>query len=110
MIRPRDLKIDNDNGVMTISWTDGSATRHLISELRKKCPCATCRAEREQLSKQKGPIIRIIKTEGPTVQQAQIIDYAPMGRYALAFTFNDGHNTGIYTYDFLREMSTAASG
>lgn len=105
MLRPRDLSIDNDAGVMTIIWGDGTQTLHSIAQLRKDCPCATCRSEREKLSKQKGPVIRIIKTDGPAVSQARIIDYSSVGRYAFTFTFNDGHGTGIYTYDFLRSLA-----
>ena len=53
----------------------------------------------------KAPLLRIIKDAGPTPTRAQIDKLTPVGRYALTFVWNDGHNTGIYSYDFLREHS-----
>ncbi len=32
------------------------------------------------------------------------VDVGPVGNYALSFTWNDGHSTGIYTFDFLRRI------
>lgn len=47
-------------------------------------------------------MLRVISSDTPTVAEAQVLEFSPVGRYALSFLFNDGHSTGIYTYDLLR--------
>jgi DUF971 family protein len=102
MQRPRDLRIDEpDPGFLTISWMDGLRTSHSMAQLRKDCPCATCNREREKISKP-GTMLRVIQSGAPVVQEARVLEFSPVGRYALSFVFNDGHGTGIYTFDFLR--------
>ncbi len=101
MSRPRAVKLDEEKGTLAIDWMDGTTTRHSMSELRRKCPCANCNIEREKMKKP-GPVLRVIDSGTPNVQEAKIVEFSPVGRYALAFVFNDGHSTGIFTHDFLR--------
>ena len=54
-------------------------------------------------------MLRVIDSSAPTPQKAEIVEFSPVGRYALAFLFNDGHSTGIYTFDFLRETALKSS-
>ncbi len=103
---PKSIELLPAGGVIEIEWTDGVKTCHSMDELRRLCPCATCRDEREKL-KSSGPTLRVI--EGPVVSKAVVIEYRPVGRYALAFTWNDGHSAGIYTYDFLRKHTIQRS-
>ncbi len=99
MLRPTSLELEEDRVVIT--WSDGLTTRHRMDLLRKGCPCATCRTERKKLERP-GPVLRVL-TDAPSVTEVRILEFSPVGRYALNFLFNDGHNAGIYTYDFLRE-------
>lgn len=103
MVRPRDLKLDDEPGYLTITWMDGTRTRHSMAQLRRDCPCATCNREREKIAAPaaKG-MLRVIPSGTPAVQEARVLEFSPVGRYALSFAFNDGHSTGIYTFDFLR--------
>lgn len=50
-----------------------------------------------------GPVLRVIDSSTPAASEAQILEFSPVGRYALAFVFNDGHSGGIYTFDFLKQ-------
>ena len=104
MIRPRDVKLDDEAGFLTISWMDGAVTRHSMAQLRKDCPCATCNKEREKIATP-GPVLRVIQGGAPAVQEARVLEFSAVGRYALSFLFNDGHSTGIYTHDFLRSTA-----
>lgn len=108
MSRPRAVKLDEAEGLLRIDWMDGSTTRHSMSQLRKDCPCANCNIEREKLKKP-GPVLRVIDSGTPSVGQARIVEFAPVGRYALNFVFNDGHSTGIFTYEFLKEHALPES-
>ena len=103
MSRPRSVNLNGD-GTLSISWMDGTTTRHSMAQLRRDCPCANCRIEREKMA-QPGPVLRVIDSSGPSPKQAEIVEFSPVGRYALSFLFNDGHSTGIYTFDFLKETA-----
>ena len=100
---PKAVSLQTD-GILDIAWMDGTTTRHSMAQLRKDCPCANCRIEREKLASP-GPVLRVLDSSAPVLKEAQILEFSPVGRYALAFVFNDGHSTGIYTYDFLKRTA-----
>lgn len=105
--RPRDLQLNVEKGQIVIEWMDGGRTLHSMSQLRRDCPCATCNTEREKIAKP-GPSLRVISSSTPVVSEARIVEFSPVGRYALSFLFNDGHSTGIYTFDFLKRTALPA--
>lgn len=102
--QPKGFELDQPGGELQISWTDGKQTRHSMNDLRRLCPCATCRTEREKMQNQTSlSSLRVISSSAPVVEQARIQQVIPVGRYALSFRWNDGHHTGIYSYQFLLE-------
>jgi len=91
---PVDAKVLGD-GQVAITWSDGHQGRHSAYNLRVHCQCAHCVDEntgQRTLDPKRVPL-------DITVQGLQAI-----GRYALAFSFSDGHSTGIYRFDLLREI------
>lgn len=90
---PRDVEVDRERSV-TLTWPDGHVTRFDLSELRAACPCAFCRTLRDSgRPAWPGP--------GPTplrVESAELV-----GNWGLQLRWNDGHETGIYPWDLLRE-------
>jgi DUF971 family protein len=101
-LQPTGYEIHNPQGQFELRWSDGTVTHHSLALLRRLCPCATCRTEREKMQA-KGPVLRVIKEGGPSPESAQAESVTPVGRYALNFRWNDGHNTGIYSYEFLQQ-------
>ena len=91
---PEKIKI-KDSRYLYIKWDDGSETMLQLANLRKSCPCANCIAER----------LNRPETYIPLMSSAQLTlkDIKQVGTYAIQFTWQDGHNTGIYTYDKLKE-------
>jgi DUF971 family protein len=83
---------------LVIDWSDGHHSVYTWSHLRRNCPCASCREERE---KPPDPF-RILKPSelGPLVPTAM----PRVGRYAYKITWSDGHDTGIYTLEHLRAL------
>ena len=45
---PKDLKVQIGAQRLMIVWHDGTQSEYALGELRRRCPCATCRTEREQ--------------------------------------------------------------
>lgn len=82
---------------LLIIWDDGNESILGLRELRKKCPCATCLAERDKQSKMYIPLFAENQVSVKSINQ--------VGNYAIQITWNDGHNTGIYEYNFLKRFS-----
>ena len=99
---PVGLKVEGSDRLV-IEWND--SVRHLLtwSTLRKNCPCAGCRTEREKPQ----PLMPIIKLE--EAQPAKPRSIEPVGRYAYQIHWNDGHDSGIYTFEMLRKLGEEAA-
>src|SRR5688572_4273133 len=88
-------KVESKEGRISILWNDGHASVYAARDLRLSCRCAGCVDEWSHASLIKPELVPLNIT--PKGIQA-------MGNYALHFDWSDGHNTGIYTYDYLREV------
>ncbi len=84
--------------VLTITWDDGHESLYFADHLRKNCPCADCEAERKGDNKQPFKTLKIHP------EDIRFTGYEIMGRYAVSFKFSDGHSTGIFTYEQLRDL------
>jgi DUF971 family protein len=85
-------EIRYDDSSLWIRWKDGIESAYNLLDLRKKCPCATCRG---------GHGGKVGAATGH-IHAATILSWAKVGRYAISIVWNDYHNTGIYSYDNLR--------
>ena len=82
---------------LTVEWDDSHLSRYRVEQLRKRCPCASCKVERES---RKGKVILPMFKAG----QFEITSIAPVGNYAVQIVWGDGHSTGIYAYEYLRSL------
>jgi DUF971 family protein len=84
---------------LEITWSDGGTVVFPLAFLRKHCPCAGCKGERDLLGRQLLPVLKTT-FEGPiTALGGELV-----GNYAMRITFSDGHDTGIYSWRYLREL------
>lgn len=97
---PADLRVKIAEQRLLVEWRDGHRSDYPLAYLRRNCPCATCRAEREEASSNQ---LRILKADptGVRVTQAELV-----GNYAIRFQWSDGHNTGIFDFRLLRQLDT----
>lgn len=84
-----------DSRTLAITWTDGRDSLYDVVELRRQCPCAECV---DEISRE-----RKLKPE-QIPQSVRPVKIESVGRYAMKIRFTDGHQTGIYTFDFLRRF------
>ena len=90
-------KIDQiSETVLRIQWDNGEDTICFTKTLRQHCPCATCQEEREN----RDPL-KVIKSDQAHIELQK---WRYVGNYAIAVLWSDGHDTGIYTYEFLRQL------
>jgi len=95
MIEPVQIIEESDSSV-SIKWSDDAETQYTAAQLRRSCPCAGCINEwtgEKMLDDAKVP-------EDITIKHTSIV-----GRYALNFHFSDGHDTGIFSFAFLRKVA-----
>jgi DUF971 family protein len=90
--------IDVDRAVaVTITWEDGHVSRYALPALRMDCPCAGCRVARRQ------------HRESPVPDGLSIVDVKLAGAWGMTPTWSDGHHTGIYSWEDLREGCACAA-
>ena len=99
---PTKLELVDDNQLLIV-WSDGQRRHYGFRELRDRCPCATCREKRNQPQ----PLLPVL-SEGEA-QPLQILGMKPVGNYAYSINFSDGHDTGIYSFELLRQLGAEAS-
>ncbi len=100
MRRPTNLEILSD-GRLAITWDDGKRLAYRVGELRDKCPCATCREKRTEPDP--SPMMLPVLSAAEA-QPIKLLGMTPVGNYAYAIAFSDGHDTGIFTFELLREV------
>jgi DUF971 family protein len=107
---PKRVRVNKTEGTgMEIEWKDGHSSRWSFPWLRDACPCATCHEERETEGRRPGQPKPKPKTLLPMYQApARPESVTPVGRYAISFHWNDGHQSGIYSWDFLRRHCICA--
>ena len=98
---PLDLKIKMKEQRLVIDWKDGARSEFALAQLRRACPCATCRGEREKTDDNP---LKILKAD-PT--DVHVTSARLMGNYAIQFDWSDGHNTGIFDFRMLRSMGVS---
>jgi DUF971 family protein len=103
-IHPTKLELA-DGAKLRITWSDSQVREYAFRELRDACPCATCREKRKAPP---ATTLFPIVTEAE-IQPLRITSMKPVGNYAYSIEFSDGHNTGIYTLESLRELGQVVS-
>ena len=94
MIEPTQI-IEESDAAVSIKWSDDSETMFTAPQLRRNCPCAAC------INEWTGDKMLNDATVGDDLTFSSI---AIVGRYALNFIFSDGHDTGIFSFKFLKEL------
>jgi DUF971 family protein len=92
--------------LVEITWSDGTRLVYTPRRLRDACPCATCREQRATPAGGANPLQVLSAAE---VAPLAVAGMKPVGQYAYSIEFSDGHSTGIYTLEYLRELGGPAA-
>lgn len=90
--KPETILIRND---LYVLWKDGHESHYPFFMLRDACPCASCI---DEITGEK----RLKSSDIPPNIRIRSSDY--VGNYALRINWSDGHNTGLYSFKFLRNL------
>ena len=108
--KPTEVQVHVSTGAgVYITWGDGHTSHYDFAYLRELCPCATCGEERRktvEMEEKMGAAVGGSKPASlpmfkpkPKARSAKAV-----GHYALHLDFTDGHSTGIYSFEYLREI------
>ena len=87
--------IEESDSEISIAWSDGEERLYSAAELRRACPCAACVTEwtgEKMLDDESIP------------SDLSFSSISIVGRYALNFRFSDGHETGIFSFAYLKTL------
>jgi DUF971 family protein len=101
-LTPKRLNLKKDEK-LEIEWEDGQTSVYTINYLRSLCPCASCKIVRAGEGGKKKSLLTILPGNYSTPLQA--VGAELVGNYALRIDWSDNHGSGIYSFDYLREIS-----
>jgi DUF971 family protein len=84
---------------IAIVWDDGAESYFSFERLRAASPSAETQGEKDIFGRQYGG------GSSGKFPGVQVLSWEQVGNYALRFDFNDGHRTGLYSYDYLRKLA-----
>jgi DUF971 family protein len=102
---PKSVKVHKTEGTgVEIEWKDGHHSTYAFPYLRDACPCALCNEERTKEKRRPGDPLKAIAGALPMFKAlAKPTHVETVGKYAIRFVWNDGHEHGIFSWDYLRE-------
>ena len=83
-----------------ITWEDGHRSLYMGRYLRFHCPCAGCVDEMSGVRKLQWNSVK---------EDTRALEMDAVGNYAVRFKWSDGHQTGIYSFDYLRKICPCES-
>lgn len=98
--RPRAIVVDLEKRLIEITWTDDHASLYAFRYLRVACPCAQCKPWIHG-----GPVGETPKEVLQATDEIRSLeDVRAVGSYALTIRWADGHEYGIYNWEYLRAL------
>ena len=98
VMRPLDMQAIGDE--LAVRWEDGSETFVPLEKLRRHCPCAGCKGEKDVMGNlYKAPAHSL------SPRAFQLSRVMNVGNYAIQPVWGDGHATGIYSFEYLLHVA-----
>jgi DUF971 family protein len=89
---------------LAIAWSDGRESYLRLETLRRNCPCAGCGGEPDVLG-------QVVRPSPMTLTEAsfRLRSHQMVGGYAWQPVWQDGHSTGLFSFDYLRRLAEQPS-
>jgi len=88
---------------LAVVWNDGAESYFKLEMLRRACPCAACGGEPDVLGNISRPLVSYDE------KSFQLAGFNLVGGYAVQPRWGDGHNSGIYSFTYLRRLGQASA-
>jgi len=98
----RPLDIQQIGSELAVKWSDSGESFIALEKLRRACPCAGCKGETDIMGNlYKNP-------DKPLSAKAfGLVKITSVGGYAIQPVWADGHNTGIFSFEYLQHLAAA---
>ena len=103
--KPQKIHVDRAAGWLEMVWPEEGNLRVFLPDVRQACPCALC----EDLRTEKSADAQLQMISAEQMPSVELSDVVPVGNYAIQIRWADGHDTGIYTYSYLKELAQSVS-
>ena len=107
-LTPTNIAADREAGELTIAWNDGETCVYAFDLLRNACPCAQCRGGHENMRSEPDEDVFIIPLMDAKATRMRNVE--AVGSYAINIEWEDGHNYGIYQWEYLRALCEQVEG
>jgi DUF971 family protein len=85
---------------LAVKWDDGGESFILLEKLRRACPCAGCKGETDILGNlHKNPV------EPLMARSFELLRIGRVGGYAIQPVWADGHATGLFSFEYLKQIA-----
>lgn len=106
---PTTIDLARDSA-LTLTWADGSVSTYPIAHLRRMSPSAEARQLREALAQNPLAVLPSAPRRGGAHDAPlTALDIELVGNYAIRIRFSDGHDTGLYTWEYLHQIDPATT-
>lgn len=95
---PSGITHDRQKRELRITWKDGHESVYPLDILRELCPCVVCRGGHDKMGAEHDPDVLSLTP----ARSYSLTDLQLAGNYALQLEWDDGHDSGIYTFEYLR--------
>lgn len=100
--KPTAIDVSNTEQILKITWADSHVSEFPLFGLRKNCPCVACRGGHDQMGRFEPELFRVEPTRIYKIDNVETV-----GNHALKIKWDDGHDSGMYRWELLREMDEA---
>jgi len=97
-MRPKDIQ--HIGGELAVRWADGGESYIPLEKLRRACPCAGCKGETDIM----GNLYKNPEQKLPAAA-FQLVSFTNVGGYGIQPAWADGHATGIFSFDYLKQVN-----
>ena len=104
----REIAEDGLGSGVSIAWSDNTESHIPSMKLRQSCPCASCQEQRGDTTHAKPlssgrALLKVVKSTAD--EETNLLKISAVGNYALGIVWADGHDSGIFTYQHLKNLS-----
>lgn len=100
IVPPTNIRALQSDQILELTWPDGKCQLLPYRTLRTECPCAVCKDEWTGA--------RILDPNSVRAD-LKLDEMEPVGSYAVRFSWNDGHSSGLFTWENLSNLGEVAS-
>jgi DUF971 family protein len=103
--KPTGITLNKLEGHLEIVWSDNTTAQYPLSHLREACPCVECRGGHAFMGMEFAPdnILKLTPKRSYSLETIHMV-----GNYAICPVWDDGHSTGIYSWDYLYHIAPKA--